>query len=216
MKKKYWDIFILILSLYVLIELAFEVVYPFSQEAIDLINTIDLFICSVFLFDFFYFLIKAEDKKDYLKKHWIDFIASIPFMTLFRFFRFVRVIRIVRLLRGVKGIIQIFKLLGTNKLENILISYVLILILVMGYCSLAFFMFEKDVNVNVHGYFDAFWWAFITTTTVGYGDIFPITVEGRIVSMVLALFGMGLFSLITAELTTKFYTISKDQKKTNQ
>jgi voltage-gated potassium channel len=211
MKKKYWDIFILILSLYVIIELAVELIHPFSEKTIGIINLIDLIICIIFLGDFFFFLWKAENKSRYLKKHWIDFISSIPFMSFLRTFRLVRAIRIIRLLRGFKGIIQIFRLLGTNKLQNILISYILILILVMLYCSMAFYTFEQNVNPNVHNLFDAFWWAFITITTVGYGDIYPSTTEGRIVAMILSLGGMGLFSLVTAELSTILLKISQKQ-----
>jgi len=215
MKNKKWEFFILILSFYVIIELAFEIIYQFNQQTIDLINTIDLAICVIFLGDFFYFLRKSENKKNYLKKHWIDFVASIPFMTFLRVFRLVRVMRIIRLLRGLKGFNQIIRLIGTNKLQNILISYIVILILVMGYCSLAFYSFEKGVNNNVNNFFDAFWWAFITTTSVGYGDISPVTTEGRIIAMILALLGMGLFSLITAEIATVLMKISHksdDQK----
>jgi voltage-gated potassium channel len=224
MKNKYWELFILILSLYVIAELAVEIIYPFSNATIDLINRIDLYICLIFLGDFFFFLYKAgEDKIEkqekkraklqYLKTHWIDLISSIPFMTFIRAFRLVRVIRIVRLLRGVKGLINIFRMLGTNKRQNILISYIIITILVMGYCSLAFYSFEKGINPNVNSYFDAFWWAFVSLTTIGYGDIFPTTTEGRIVGMVLALAGMGLFSIITANLATAFVKIQKEEDK---
>jgi len=221
-KKKYWEIFILSLSLYVIAELAVEIIYPFSQKAINYINHIDLLICAIFLGDFFFFLFHAgrdkEDKKertkdrlDYLKWHWIDFLASIPFMTFMRAFRMVRIIRIVRLLRGVKGLINIFRMLGTNRLHNILISYIIIMLLVMGYCSLAFYSFEKEINANVNDLFDAFWWAFVSLTTIGYGDIYPVTTEGRIVGMVLAMAGIGLFSVITAQLTTVFFKIQKQE-----
>jgi len=215
MKKKYWDIFILLLSLYVIVELAIEIIYPFSQKTIDLINTLDLFICAIFLGDFFYFLYAAKGKEarvEYLKHHWIDFVASIPFMSFLRAFRLVRVVRIVRLLRGVKGIIHILRLLGTNRIQNIMISYFLILVLVLFYCSLAFYSFELGVNPNVHCYFDAFWWAFVSLTTIGYGDIFPVTVEGRVAAMVLALAGIGLFSLITAQLATYFIKVQKQEQ----
>jgi voltage-gated potassium channel len=199
--------------MYVLIELAIEIIYPFSEATIDLINQVDLLICCVFMFDFFYFLAKDPDKKMYLKNHWIDFIASIPFMTFLRAFRLVRIIRIVRLLRGLKGLVVIFRMLGTNKLQNILISYIIIVLLVMFYCSLAFYSFEKGVNPNVNEYFDAFWWAFVSLTTIGYGDIFPVTTEGRVTGMVLALAGIGLFSVITANLATTFFKIQEQEKK---
>ena len=61
----------------------------------------------------------------------------------------------------------------------------------------------------VNTFFDAFWWSFITITSVGYGDIYPLTVAGKIIAMILTLLGMGLFSLITAELSVKFISLIK-------
>jgi voltage-gated potassium channel len=213
MKKfNLWESFILILSIYVLVELGYEVIYPLSDETATVINTIDFFICMIFMGDFFYFFNKSKDKKTYFKKYWIDLVASIPFMSFLRFFRVARVIRLVRLLRGVKAIIPLVRKLGTSKTQNILIAYISITILVMLYCSLAFFSFEKGLNANVNEFFDAFWWAFITVTTIGYGDIYPVTTEGRIIGMVLSLLGVGLFSVITAELANKFRELSQNKE----
>lgn len=212
-KNKYWDIIILVLSIYVLLELAIEIIYPFSQDSIKIINTIDFIICLIFLGDFFYFLHKSDDKKIYLKKYWIDFIASIPFLSVMRVFRMVRAIRLIRMLRGVKGLISLIRMIGTNKLQNIMISYVVIMTLILMYCSLAFYMFEKDLNDTVTTFFDAFWWGFISLTSVGYGDIFPVTTGGRIVGIILTLLGMGLFSLITAELATILMRFSKKENE---
>jgi voltage-gated potassium channel len=212
MKHLKWETFILILSFYVIIELAIEIIYQFDQQTIDIINSVDLVICLIFLGDFFYFLWKSENKKSYLKKHWIDFIASIPFMTFLRVFRLARFIRIIRLLRGIKGLNQLVKIIGTNKLQNILVSYIAILVLVMSYSALAFYSFEKGINNMVNSFFDAFWWAFMTTTSVGCNDIIAKTTEGRIISMALAVLGMGLFSLVTAELAAVLLKITK---KTN-
>lgn len=215
-RKPAWELFILILSLYAIFELAFEIVYPLSQSTVDVINTIDLVICIIFLIDFFYFLYKAENKIRYLKTHWIDFIASIPYMSVFRVFRAARVIRIVRLLRGLKGVVQIFRALGTSRLQNIMFSYIIVLLVFLFYCSMAFYTFEHGVNQNVNSLFDAFWWGFITITTVGYGDIYPFTIEGRIIGMILTLLGIGLFSLITAQLATymmKISSLSEKEKK---
>lgn len=130
-------------------------------------------------------------------------------MSFFRAFRLVRAIRIVRMLRGVKALIPIIRRIGMSRTQNILISYVIILTIVMMYCSLAFYSFEKGVNPNVNEFFDAIWWAFISITSVGYGDIYPLTFEGRIIGIVLTLLGMGLFSLITAGLASSFLQASQ-------
>lgn len=208
--KKIWENFILILSVYVLIELGYEIIYDLSESQAFIINTIDLVICLIFLTDFFFFLFKSKDKKGYIKRYWIDFIASIPFMTIFRFFRVARVFRIIRLARGIKAIIPIFRKLGTTKSQNILIAYIAIVAIVLLYCSLAFFEFERGVNPNVKVYYDALWWGFVTLTTIGYGDIFPFTTQGRIIGMILSLMGMGFFSLVTAELATKFMKMAQN------
>lgn len=210
-----WENFILLLSLYVFVELGYEVIYPLSDQQITIINAIDFIICMIFLGDFFYFFFKTDNKKEYFRKYWIDLIASIPFMTFFRFFRLARAIRIIRIARGIKALIPIIRKIGTSKSQNILIAYVFILILVLFYCSLAFFSFEKGINSNVHVYFDAFWWAFVTITTIGYGDIYPVTTEGRIIGMILILLGMGLFSIVTAELASKFMKMSQNKETTS-
>lgn len=213
----YWEIIILVLSLYTIIQLSIDIIYEFESKTQLIIEYVDVGICSIFLIDFFYFLIKSKNKKKYLKNRWIDFIASIPFVSSLRIFRIFRVFRAVRLLkvlkvfRGIKGLLPILRWLSESRLKSILVSYILILIIVMLYCSLVFYSFEKDLNSNINNFFDAFWWAFTTVTSIGYGDIVPITNAGKITAMILTLAGMGLFSVVTAQLSASFYHILKNE-----
>ncbi|MGB5990219.1 MAG: ion transporter [Marinifilaceae bacterium] len=215
-KQAIWEIFIMLLSLYVIAELSIEIISPFSYATQVILDWVDLGICMIFLLDFFYFLYYSDNKKQYFKRRWIDLLSSIPFGGILRAFRVARVLRFlkfIKLLRGVKGVLPIIRWLTANKLRSVLISYIAILIVLVFYASLAFYSIEKDANQNVNEFFDSIWWSFITLTSVGYGDIFPVTKAGKIIAMILTISGMGLFSLITAELSAKFLHYINTNKK---
>jgi voltage-gated potassium channel len=65
-------------------------------------------------------------------------------------------------------------------------------------CGLLFWYLEHDLNPKVNRYMDAIWWAFATATTTGYGDITPVSDSGKILSILLMLAGLALFSMYTA------------------
>ena len=64
---------------------------------------------------------------------------------------------------------------------------------IMFLSAYAFYYFERDINAQVNSYWDALWWAICTVSTVGYGDVFPITGLGRIIGAVLIIFGVIFF-----------------------
>lgn len=217
--RKLWEIIILVLSLYVVVLFGYELIIPIPPHLIFLFDRIDTIICLLFLGDFFFFLFKSDNKPLYFKRNWLELVSSIPFVEFFRVFRMARILRIakffelLKLLRGFNGIFHCIMYLKKNKLRSILFSYVALLIAVVLYCSAAFYVCERGANKLVHSYFDALWWAFITVTSVGYGDIYPKTLEGRLIAMVLTLFGMGLFALIIAEGSAKFAKYLADAEK---
>ncbi len=214
-RPKYYDFFILILSLYVLVVLALGVILNWSEETQLQLDRVDLAICIVFLADWFYFLAKSSNKSLYFKTRLVDLIASIPFATVLRGFRIVRAVRIIRtfrMLRGARAISYILRLTAANKRVSSLVIYVMCTTLVYFYCSVGIYNFEHEINQNMHNYGDALWLCFTTLTTVGYGDIFPVTAGGRVMSAVLVLMGIGLFSLVTAELAAVFLQYIRDER----
>lgn len=69
-------------------------------------------------------------------------------------------------------------------------------------CATLFYVFERQVNVHLSTYFDALWWAFSTVTTVGYGDIVPVTLMGKIIAILLMITGISMFVAYTGYLVT--------------
>ena len=85
---------------------------------------------------------------------------------------------------------------NSRRLRTIL-SALIFFVLLFGYI---FYLTEDDVNT----FGDGIWWALVTITTVGYGDITPLTTEGRIVAGILMFLGLGLIATITAVISAKF------------
>lgn len=82
-------------------------------------------------------------------------------------------------------------------------------IMVLG--AVGFYHLERDINPQVNSFFDAFYWAMITITTVGYGDIFPITFYGRVLSIFMIILGTGFFLAYVALLTAVFVNLEKNE-----
>lgn len=165
-------------------------------------NYIDNSILVIFTIDYFTRLIISTDKKKFFKENIFDLIAIIPFnyifmsTKLFRLFKLAKLIKLLAFLEKIKR--QAKKFLYTNRL--IYLIYANIITITLGAFSI--YIFEKGLTVKSLG--DAFWWSFVTATTVGYGDISPSTIPGRITASVVMIMGIGLISLLTGTISTYF------------
>ena len=83
------------------------------------------------------------------------------------------------------------------------------------FSAVAILQVETAPNSNIKTAEDAIWWAYATITTVGYGDVFPVTTEGRIIAAALMTVGVGLFGTFTAFLASWFVTEKKQEDTEN-
>ncbi len=203
-KLPFLDIIIVILSIYVLIALLIDSFFKLSPELSRLLNIIDNFICVVFLYDFFYRLIKTPSKSEFLKWGWIDLVSSIPTCAYFRYGRLIRLFRVLRVLRAFRSVKYITAHIFKNRTEGTFATVSLIAVLMIIFGSIAILQVEKDPGCNIKSAEDAIWWAFVTITTVGYGDKYPITTEGRIIAAFLMITGVGLFGTFTGFIAAWF------------
>ena len=204
-----FNIIILVLSLYVLISLIVTTFFVLSDEVTVLLNYVDNLICIIFLVDFAIRFKKANNKLVFMKWGWIDLISSIPYIDFLRAGRVLRLIRLIRVFRAFKATKLIFEHINKNKKQSALTSVALISFLMVIFSSIAILQFEKDVNSNIKTAEDAIWWSYVTITTVGYGDKFPITTEGRIIGAILMTTGVGIFGTFTA-LVSSWFIQNKD------
>jgi voltage-gated potassium channel len=159
----------------------------------------------VFLPDFLRRLYVAPWKRGYFFRGAgiLDLLGSIP-LPGFRLLRLVRVTRAIRMLRryGVSGMAKRF---GETAAEGSILLVVFVAIIVLEFSSVFVLHAERSApDANITSAPDALWWGYVTITTVGYGDRFPVTDEGRIVGVFLMTIGVGLFSTFAGFLANAF------------
>jgi voltage-gated potassium channel len=198
------NILIIVLSIYVLIMLVIDLFVVLPDEVSLLIWYIDIGVCGVFLLDFFVRFIRAEAKLQFMKWGWIDLLASIPILDYARAGRVIRLFRLLRVFKAYRSLREFINQFYSNRAKGTLASVSVVAILTIILSSIAILQFENVPHGNIHTAEDAIWWAYTTITTVGYGDKYPVTTEGRIVAIVLMTVGVGLFGSFTAYVASWF------------
>lgn len=142
----------------------------------------------------------------------IDLLAILPFYIPFiipfdlralRALRTIRLLRIFKITRYTTALSSIVAVLKQKKYE--LFSSIAVVALLMVIAAVIMYSVENEAQPDVFdNAFSALWWAFATLTTVGYGDIYPITVVGKILSTIIAVLGIGLVAIPTGIISAGF------------
>jgi voltage-gated potassium channel len=199
-----FQILIIILSVYVLAALFVDTIVVLSPETSSLLTLIDNGICVVFLVDFAVRFRRAENKLSFMKWGWIDLISSIPTIEALRAGRVFRLIRLIRILRAIRSTKLLISYTFKNRKQGTFSAVAIISVLLIIFSSIAILNVENQPESNIKTAEDAIWWAFVTITTVGYGDKFPITTEGRVIAAMLMTAGVGLFGTFTGFVASWF------------
>lgn len=210
-----YELFILGLCLYALAALAIDTVVPIGEDTRTLLQWADLLVCAIFFIDFLVSLARAKNRLHYLATWgWIDLASSIPMVDVFRIGRAARVFRIFRVLRGVRATKLIAGFILDRRAEGAFLAAALLSMLLLLSSSVAVLQFEDTPESNIKGAADALWWAFVTITTVGYGDRYPVTAEGRLVGAMLMTAGVGLFGTFSGFVAAWFLAPRAKQQQT--
>jgi len=193
-----------------LLAVVFLVAYSYpafvSQVSGDIQNLIEIvqWICwGAFVLDLLLGIVTAESKKEYLRKHPLEIASSIlPFL---RPLRLMRVISFGGLAIQKVAIGRQFAITLKVAITTLFVAYI---------SAVQITISERMVEgSNIKNFSDGLWWAMTTVTTVGYGDRFPVTTEGRILAVVLMIMGISLVGVITASVAAWFVKISDTESR---
>ena len=200
-----YQVFMLVLCLFALGTLAVDRLFSPGPDVIKILKYVDLVVCVVFLLDFSYSLATAPNRWRYLVTWgWVDLLSSVPTIDMLRVGRLARIMRVFRVLRGVKAARVISSALLERRAESAFLAATLVSLVLVVISSVAILHFEDVSDSNIKGAEDAISWSFVTMTTVGYGDRFPVTSEGRVVGALLMAAGVGLFGTFSGFVTSWF------------
>jgi voltage-gated potassium channel len=156
----------------------------------------NLAVWAVFVADYFIRLGLSTDRRAFVRANVVELLAILPADQ----FRVLRLLRLLRLVRAVSVLTRVMRDLRGIRETNGL-GWVL---LVAGGVISASAVAVRFLEPTITTWSDAFWWATVTATTVGYGDISPETSAARVVAVVLMLVGIGTIGMLTASIATYF------------
>jgi voltage-gated potassium channel len=200
-----YHLFMLVLCVLALVGIVVQNAFRHDPEIELVLDYADFIICVAFAIDFFITLWRAPKRVRYLVTWgWLDILSSIPTLHIARWGRLARIARISRVLRGLRATRLIGEAVLTKRRESTIAAAALLALMLIIFSSTAILHFEVHPDSNIHTAEDAIWWSMATITTVGYGDRYPVTTEGRVLAALLMVAGVGLFGTFSAALAAWF------------
>jgi voltage-gated potassium channel len=200
--KRLWNETLTLLAVVFLVAYSYPAfvsqVSPGFQNLIDIVQ----WICwGAFVLDLVFGIVNAQSKKEYLLKHPLEIASSLlPFL---RPLRLMRVISFGGLAIQKVAIGRQFAITLKVAITTLFVAYI---------SAVQITISERMVEgSNIKNFGDGLWWAMTTVTTVGYGDKFPVTTEGRILAVTLMIMGISLVGVITASVAAWFVKISNSE-----
>lgn len=205
-----YNIFILVLTIVSLALMVVQFLLPQGSETWQLVNFYNNLTCVIFLVDFALHMLQGPRWQDYFigERGYFDLLGSIPSLGFSQYTAVLRLFRISRLLRLRRLMNPQNRKLLRDEILNNRGSYALFLtLLLMGVvimtASISVLYFESqspDANIQSGG--DAVWWSFVTITTVGYGDRYPVTPGGRVTGVFIMFAGVGVIGALASILAS--------------
>jgi voltage-gated potassium channel len=200
-----WEVFVLGVALLSIANI-FLLIFVATDAAAQVIAFVDSILILIFLLDLLRRLNIATDNRAYFVHGWgwLDLLSVIPLLRIARMLRIVRVVRVVGRMGGPSAAGRAF---FANKATGDLLLVFLIAIIVLEFGAIGVLWAEHDApDAQILTAEDAVWYLIVTMSTVGYGDLAPVTTTGRVIGSMIIVVGVGVFGTLTGFLANLFLT----------
>lgn len=189
------ELIILSLTVYTIFSILIQLVFPVSEEMMKLLNLFEWICSGFFIYEWRYRYVHSENKKEFLKYNFIDLIASFPigFISGLKALRLLRILQVIKIFGSITRFRTYVKANKVHFLKMVLFSGVTLLMMI----SPVLILFFEEESGNINSAENALWWTYCTLSTIGYGDLYPITTGGRLFTVLTSLGGIGMFSILT-------------------
>ncbi|MDP7029623.1 MAG: ion transporter [Phycisphaerales bacterium] len=198
-----YDLFVAIAAVVSIGVITWQLTLPATSEVSRLLEIFDWAFCALFLVDYLRHIVLAKNKLKYIFTWGIfDLGSSIPAVGPLRYARVARLLRIVRMLRAGRMLAEVYRRDRTAFAVALLMAAGLITVIGV---SAAVLHVERDAaGATITTGPEAAWWGVVTVSTVGYGDITPVTDTGRVLAVILMVVGIGLFATFAGAVANVF------------
>lgn len=203
---KAFDLFVQSLIIFSISIFAIETLPNLTLRTLEILRYLEVVIVSIFTFEYLLRLIVSKNKIGFIFSFWgiIDLLAIVPFYLIafgldldlvflrtLRLFRLVRIIKLARYSKSFTRIMLAFKIAKEDLLVAFGATSIMLII-----ASFGIYIFENPVQPDkFSSVFHSLWWALATLTTVGYGEIYPITLGGKVFTGLILMIGLGIVAL---------------------
>lgn len=202
LKSTAYELFMALLTLLSTLNLVL-LLSPVDGAGKQVVLAIDVVLAPIFLADFLVRLATAISRRGYFLQGWgwTDLLAVFPILRVFRLLHVAAVVRALRS-RGAGTIAE--ELYVARAAATFFVTIFLVLVVLEAAGALVLNAEASAAGANIKTPGDALWWGYVTITTVGYGDQYPVTPWGRVIGVFLLTAGVALFSVFTGFIANAF------------
>lgn len=217
---RFFDVVIQLLIVLSIVTFSIDTLPNLDHIERELLNGIELVSVIIFSVEYILRIIAAEKRLKFIFSFYgiVDLLAVAPFylslgmdLRSMRALRLLRIFRVFKLVRYNKALKRFNRAISIAREEIVIFLSAAILLIYLTAVGIYFFEHEAQPE-KFDNIFDSLWWAVVTLTTVGYGDIYPVTVGGKLFTVIILLLGLGIVAVPTGLLASALSTAREEEK----